>query len=94
MVESTIRAVDANVLVRMVTASRGKMVRAEPIAALFEQDKVKIAGSFPQLEDPRRAAPGREVFDIACLARKYRGNLECIQDDNFHSTSCERCEWY
>jgi phage terminase large subunit-like protein len=51
MVEATIRAVDASVSFRAVTASRGKMVRVEPIAALFEQNRVKIAGSFPRLED-------------------------------------------
>ena len=37
--------------VRMVTASRGKHVRAEPIALLYEQGKVKHIGAFPQLED-------------------------------------------
>ena len=34
-----------------VTASRGKIVRAEPIAALFEQQKVSMVGLFPELED-------------------------------------------
>jgi predicted phage terminase large subunit-like protein len=51
MVESTIRAVDSSVSFRAVTASRGKLVRAEPIAALYEQNRVRIAGSFPQMED-------------------------------------------
>ena len=37
--------------VKMVTASRGKHVRAEPIALLYEQGKVKRIGAFPQLED-------------------------------------------
>jgi phage terminase large subunit-like protein len=37
--------------VKMVTASRGKHVRAEPIALLYEQGKVKHLGAFPQLED-------------------------------------------
>mgnify|MGYP005848093805 CR=1 FL=1 len=47
MVESTIRAVDRNANVRMVTASRGKAVRAEPVAALYEQGRV---GHVPGLE--------------------------------------------
>jgi phage terminase large subunit-like protein len=51
MVESTIRAVDQNAPVSLVTASRGKVARAEPIAALFEQNRVSIVGSMPQLED-------------------------------------------
>lgn len=36
---------------RVVTASRGKAVRAEPISALHEQGKIRFAGSFPELED-------------------------------------------
>jgi predicted phage terminase large subunit-like protein len=36
---------------REVTASRGKIVRAEPIAALFEQQKVSLVGYFGDLED-------------------------------------------
>jgi predicted phage terminase large subunit-like protein len=36
---------------RAVKASRGKVVRAEPIAALFEQQKVSLVGLFPDLED-------------------------------------------
>lgn len=51
MVESTIRSVDATIPVRMVSASRGKVQRAEPVAALFEQGRVHMVGSFPELED-------------------------------------------
>jgi len=51
MVELTIRTVDQNVSYKAVTASRGKMIRAEPIAALYEQGRVHHVGSFPQLED-------------------------------------------
>jgi phage terminase large subunit-like protein len=51
MVESTIRQVDRNVPVKLVTASRGKVQRAEPIAALYEQHRVHHVGPFPTLED-------------------------------------------
>ena len=34
-----------------VRASRGKLVRAEPIAALYEQEKVSHVGMFKELED-------------------------------------------
>jgi phage terminase large subunit-like protein len=51
MVLSTIKQVDSKVPVKLVSASRGKAVRAEPIAALYEQGKVHHVGSFPQLED-------------------------------------------
>lgn len=40
MVESTVRTADPNVAYKAVTASRGKHIRAEPVAALYEQGKV------------------------------------------------------
>ncbi len=51
MVEATIRAVDHNVPVRMVHASRGKAVRAEPVVAFYEQHRVHHVGNLPALED-------------------------------------------
>lgn len=40
LVEGNIRAIDPNVPFRAVHASRGKAVRAEPVAALYEQGRV------------------------------------------------------
>jgi phage terminase large subunit-like protein len=51
MVEATIRAVDPNVSYRAVTASRGKVARAEPVSALYEQGRVHHLGVYPELED-------------------------------------------
>ena len=51
MVESTIRMVNENTPFRKVTATRGKFVRAEPIAALSEQGRIHFVGNFPDLED-------------------------------------------
>ena len=51
MVEHVLRTIDRNVPYREVTASRGKVQRAEPVAALYEQARVRHAGSFPELED-------------------------------------------
>ncbi len=51
MVRSVINEVDASVPVISVRASRGKWLRAEPIATLYEQGRVKHAGNFPALED-------------------------------------------
>jgi predicted phage terminase large subunit-like protein len=51
MVEATIRALDRPVSFKSVHASRGKVVRAEPIAALYEQRKVHHVGNFTVLED-------------------------------------------
>lgn len=51
MVEAVIRAVDRNVPITLVHASRGKHVRAEPISALYEQGRVHHIGRFDELED-------------------------------------------
>jgi len=51
MVETTIRTVDKNVSLRLVHASKGKIPRAEPISALFEQNRAHLVGGFDQLED-------------------------------------------
>ena len=51
LVESNIRAVSPEVAFRAVRASRGKAVRAEPVAALYEQGRVHHVGSFLELED-------------------------------------------
>jgi phage terminase large subunit-like protein len=51
MVESTIKKNRPNIPVRMVTASRGKAVRAEPISALYEQGRVTHEPGLTQLED-------------------------------------------
>jgi predicted phage terminase large subunit-like protein len=51
MVENTLRTIDPNVPYSAVHASRGKITRAEPVAALYEQGKVHHVGSFPLLED-------------------------------------------
>lgn len=51
MVASTMRAIDPRVPVKLVNASRGKRLRAEPIAALDEQGRVHHVGTLPELED-------------------------------------------
>ncbi len=51
MVEHTIRTVDRNISFKQVRASRGKAVRAEPVAALYEQGKIHHVGAFAELED-------------------------------------------
>jgi hypothetical protein len=53
MVEAVIRAAARGraIPVKLVTATRGKYVRAEPIAALYEQEKVRHAKDLPELTD-------------------------------------------
>jgi phage terminase large subunit-like protein len=51
MVEATLRTIEPNLAFAAVHASRGKVIRAEPVAALYEQGRVHHLGSFAQLED-------------------------------------------
>lgn len=51
MVETVIRQVDNSVAITSVRATRGKFIRAEPVAALYEQGRVHHVGFLPLLED-------------------------------------------
>lgn len=51
MVANTIRSVRPNAKIIEVRATRGKHVRAEPVAALYEQERVSHVGGFAELED-------------------------------------------
>jgi len=51
MVENTVRTVDKNVPFKSVHASRGKLIRAEPVSALYEQGRIHHVGFFSDLED-------------------------------------------
>ncbi len=51
MVGSVIRAARPRTPFRPVTASRGKVVRAEPVSTLMESGKIRMAGFFRELED-------------------------------------------
>lgn len=51
LVERVIRTVGSTYPYRAVRASRGKLTRAEPVAALYEQGRIHHVGGFPELED-------------------------------------------
>lgn len=70
LVERVIRTVDINVSYSSVHASRGKMVRAEPIAALYEQKKVHHVGEFKQLED--------QLISYTPFSRKSPDRLDAL----------------
>ena len=69
MVEALIRQVDPEVAYSGVSATRGKHLRAEPVAMAYERGLVRHVGSFPMLEDqmcafgpkrdPREGSPDR-----------------------------------
>jgi predicted phage terminase large subunit-like protein len=92
LVEHVLRTVSRNVPYRAVRASRGKITRAEPIAALYEQRKVHHVGCFPELEDQMCSfAPGRPdgptdrvdalVWCLTKLMKPGEPNIKSFQYD-------------
>jgi phage terminase large subunit-like protein len=86
MAIDNIHNIDRNILVKKVVASRGKNIRAEPLAGLTEQNRLKFVGSFPILEDqmctfqphePKQKSPDRldamVIAGQACMNRKGGG---------------------
>jgi predicted phage terminase large subunit-like protein len=51
MVQHTLKTIDPKIPFKAVHSSRGKSIRAEPVSALFEQNRVHFFGTFPELED-------------------------------------------
>jgi hypothetical protein len=88
MVSETIHQVDPNVPVKLIWASRGKMTRAEPIAAIFEQGRGHQIGSFPALEDelclwmPGNPSPNR-LDAMVWAYTELTGQYTQIIDDPF-----------
>lgn len=65
MVEATLRVLDAGISYKGVHASRGKLARAEPVAALYEQGRIHHVGAFPALEDQLCAFTGGPMSHMA-----------------------------
>jgi len=86
MVELTLRTIDTTIPYTGIHASRGKLTRAEPIAALYEQGKIHHVGSFPGLEDelcewvPGMASPNRMDALVWALTELMLGdyNVETL----------------
>ncbi len=73
MVTAVIAEADSHVAVRTVRATRGKFLRAAPVAHLYEQGRVRHVGAFPELEDemcdfgPQGLASGRSPDRLDAL---------------------------
>ena len=74
MVEANLKASGSRARVKMVQASRGKAVRAEPVVSLYEQGRVHHVGPFPELEDqlcgwdPHEGGPSPDRLDALVWA--------------------------
>jgi len=89
MIESTLRQVNREVPYRAVHASRGKIMRAEPIAALYEQGIVHHVGTFVDMEteqmtftgSAKDASPNRLDAVVWGLAELSNGAGYCVGTD-------------
>ena len=78
MVESTLRAVDPSIPYSAVHASRGKLTRAEPVSALYEQGRVHHVGIFGPLEDQLTSYDGsRSDASPTALTRCAGRSISC-----------------
>lgn len=96
MVESTLRNIDQwskkvnrqlkgrHIPIKLVTASKGKDIRAEPVVTLYEQSKVVHCGNFPEAEDQMCAFidaddnEGADMVDALVWAIIELGGLEYV----------------
>jgi len=80
MVETTVRNILQEVSYKSVNASRGKYIRAEPIAALYERGKIHHVGKFNKLEDemclwiPGDKSPNRMDALVWCFTELMTKN--------------------
>lgn len=90
MVEAVIKQVDQTVNVKLVWASRGKVTRAEPIAAIAEQGRDHHVGYFPQLEDelcmwlPGESSPNRLDAKVWALTELSGGSQVSVIKNPFY----------
>ncbi|MGW6598491.1 terminase large subunit domain-containing protein [Streptomyces sp. NPDC055036] len=84
---TVIRQIDPTVNYRTVTATRGKVTRAEPVAAVFEQHAAHVVGSLPEFEEqcvtwvPGDASPDRldgGVWALTDLMLAPAGNSAAV----------------
>jgi len=93
MVEETIRNVDKNAPYTAVHASRGKLTRAEPISALYEQGRVHHVGILPELEDqmcnylPGDSSPDRMDALVWALTELLEGAITNAAPDTDDASS-------
>ncbi len=85
LVEANLRNVCPGISCRKVNAARGKIIRAEPVAALYELGKVHHIGSFRKLEDQlcsynpalNQSSPDRLDALVWALSELSAGSSEC-----------------
>ena len=104
MVETTVRMVDPNVSYKAVHASRGKIVRAEPVSAIYEQNRAHHVGYFESLEDqlctfspgstdsPDRLDALVWAFSELCVGASTTGIIDYYRELNEQANGIENAD--
>lgn len=103
MVKQTIQVARPRTPFKMVTASRGKVQRAEPFSALYEQGKVRHVGVFSELEDELTAfstlgytgtgSPNRADALIWALAELFPGLVAARKEKKASANQMPQSGW-
>lgn len=88
LVEANIRTTNPFARIKLVNARKAKLLRAEPIAALFEQGRAHLVGSFPELErqmttytgDPKQKSPDRLDAMVYAITELVFGSSQVQRD--------------
>ncbi len=93
MVGFVVRTASPNISYKDVTATRGKVVRAEPVSALHELGKIKLVGDFPDLEDELTAftttgytgakSPNRADWLVWAITELFPAITNPVQDTGY-----------
>jgi phage terminase large subunit-like protein len=87
MVRGTIHAVDPRIPFQKVNASRGKRLRAEPVAALYEQDKVHHLDILERLENQwTKWVPGKSSWSPDRVDATVHGLTHLLLEDEDEDT--------
>jgi phage terminase large subunit-like protein len=101
MVEAVIKNLDRSARTRLVRASKGKDIRAEPVAALYATKKVHHVGLLPELEDqmcnwlPNERGPSPDRMDALVWAITDLSENVSSAMRYLHSVSspCAKCSF-
>lgn len=95
MVAHTLRTVSPNLNIIEVRASRGKHVRAEPVAALYEQGRIRHVGHYPELENQMTqftnegyqgsGSPDRTDALVWVMSELFPDMVETVPDASVHN---------
>lgn len=96
-IQRAVRARDTNVPYKQVRASRGKVIRAEPISSLYEQGRMHHVGLLPELEDqlcsfvPGIGSSPDRLDALVWAATELTGMTEGSWLEGYGAHTCHAC---